>query len=139
LLHLAVFSPGYINKIFTGQKTHDGRFSKIRCRPFRTVSRGDLILMKQSGGSMRGYFVAGDVEDFEKVDEGIFDYVLEKYGNSLTLTQDFIDLKSNSTNYITIIEITKPTRFRNPVGIKKHDRSGWVTLGGESQKQIELF
>lgn len=85
-----------------------------------------------------GYFVAGDVVDFENVDSGEYEYIIEKYQSGLSLTDNFIRLKKGA-KFITIIEITKPTRFRNPVGIKKHNRSGWITLGGESQKQIELF
>jgi hypothetical protein len=64
MLHLAIFTPGFIKKIFTGQKTIDARFSQIKCEPFGTIEKGDLVLMKKSGGRVEGYFVAGNVKTF---------------------------------------------------------------------------
>lgn len=138
MLHLAIFSPGYINKIFTGRKSIDGRFSVIRCAPFGMVEKGDLILMKKSGGSVVGYFVAGKVTHLDNPSPNKLKQIIQKYWNELCISNGFWKAKKNS-KFVTLIEIKQPTKFRIPVTVKKHGLAGWVTLGGESQKQIELF
>jgi len=138
MLHLAIFSPGYIDKIFTGRKTLESRFSKIRCEPFGSVEEGDLVLMKKSGGPIVGYFVAGAVTFYEPVSPERLRGIVQRYWDNLAITEEFLMARRDS-KYLTIIEITKPTRFRFPVVVKKKSLHGWVGLGGESQRQIQLF
>jgi hypothetical protein len=138
MLHLAIFSPGFIGKIFTGQKTYDGRFSQIRCAPFGAIEKGDLVLMKKSGGPIVGYFVAGKVQFFENLDTKKLQEITSNYKDELSIPKSFQSKKRNS-KYLTLIKIKRPTKFRIPVIVKKRDLSGWVCLGGESQKQIQLF
>lgn len=138
MLHLAIFSPGYIQKIFTGKKRLEGRFSKIRCEPFGIVDTGDLVLMKKSGGPIVGYFVVGDVEQYQNVSVKHLGEIVRVYWYDLALTKSFWEKKKGS-KYLTILEITRPTKFRFPIAVKKRSLHGWVSLGGESQKQIQLF
>jgi len=138
MLHLAIFSSGFINKIFTGRKTYDGRFSKIRCMPFANIESGDLVLMKKSGGPIVGYFIAGNVKFFKDLDRKRLKRIVDKYWDKLVLTKKFWSMKKFS-KYLTLIEITRPTKFRIPVIVKKKNLSGWVSIGGKSQQQIQLF
>jgi hypothetical protein len=138
MLHLAIFTPGFIQKIFTGQKTIDARFSKIQCMPFGSIEKGDLVLMKKSGGRIMGYFVAGKVQFYKDLTKNKLVSITEQYKDELALTQDFLRSRMNS-KYVTLIKITKPTKFRLPVSVKKKNMSGWVCLGGTSQSQIQLF
>ncbi len=138
MLHLAIFSPGYISKIFTGKKTVDARFSKVRCMPHGAIEKGDLVLMKKSGGPIVGYFVAGKVKSYANLTSKKIDKIAKENKNALSLDKDFLKSKK-SAKYATLIDITRPTKFRLPVVVKKKSLHGWVTLGGESQKQIELL
>jgi predicted transcriptional regulator len=138
MLHLAIFTPGFIEKIFTGKKTIESRFSQIKCAPFDVIEKGDLILMKKSGGPVVGYFVAGTVSFYNDPSKKRLSEIVKKHWDELALTEDFWKQKQNS-KYLTLIEIKKPTKFRVPVSVKKHNLSGWVCLGGESQSQISLF
>jgi len=138
MLHLAIFTPGFIQKIFTGQKTIESRFSKIQCMPFGSIEKGDLVLMKKSGGRIMGYFVAGKVEFYKDLTQNKLLTIIEKHKDELALTQEFLRTR-RSSKYLTLIKITKPTKFRLPVSVKKKNMSGWVCLGGTSQSQIQLF
>ncbi|MBN2016375.1 hypothetical protein JW766_06130 [Candidatus Dojkabacteria bacterium] len=138
MLHLAIFTPGFIDKIFTGQKTIDGRFSKIKCMPFGSIETGDLVLMKKSGGKIVGYFVAGKVEFFHDLTPEKLRKIVKRYWDELSLSNSFWITKRHS-KYLTLIEIKRPTKFRIPITVRKKDLSGWVSLGGESQRQIQLF
>lgn len=138
MLHLAIFSPGVIKRIFNGQKTIDGRFSKIKCAPYGLVQEGDLILMKKSGGKTKGYFVAGQVDYYNDLPAKKLQLIIDRYWDKLAIDKNFWDKKKNSS-YFTFIEIKRPTKFRIPVNIKKKNLSGWLVLGGQSQNQIQLF
>lgn len=138
MLHLAIFTPGYISQIFTGKKTIDGRFSKIQSAPFGNIEKGDLVLMKKSGGSIEGYFVAGEVNYYKELTPERLERIVKKYWDELALTEKFWQSKKDA-RFLTLIEIKRPTKFRIPVTVKKKSLSGWVVLGGESQKQIQLF
>ena len=138
MLHLAIFSPGFIQKIFIGQKSIDARFSKIRCMPFASIEKGDLVLMKKSGGPILGYFVAGNVKFFKDLTPRKLESTVKDNWDRLALTQKFWQKRKNS-KYLTLIAITKPTKFRIPVSVKKKNLSGWVCLGGTGQSQIQLF
>lgn len=138
MLHLAIFSPGSISKIFTGQKTVDGRFSKIQCAPYASIEKGDLVLMKKSGGPIVGYFVAGRVKFFKELSTKKLEFIIKKNWDKLALDEEFWQQRKNS-KFLTLVNIKSPTKLRIPVTVKKKSLSGWVVLGGESQRQIQLF
>lgn len=138
MLHLAIFSHGSINDIFTGKKTLDARFSKIRCKPYGAIEKGDLVLMKRSGGKLLGYFVAGEVKFFKDLSPIRLEKLVKKHWNKLSISEEFWKERKDA-KYLTLIEITKPTKFRTAVNVVKKDLSGWVSLGGGSQRQIEMF
>jgi hypothetical protein len=138
MLHLAIFTPGFIEKIFTGKKTLDGRFSNIRCMPFGSIEKGDLVLMKKSGGPIIGYFIAGNIQFYSDLIPLKLKSIVDRYWDELALTKEFWQERKKS-RYLTLIHIRKPTKFRFPISVKKSNLSGWVSLGGESQSQIRLF
>src|SRR3954452_24578662 len=53
-VHLAVFVEPYLGYVLDGSKTVESRFSVNRCAPFGKVRRGDIILLKRSGGGVVG-------------------------------------------------------------------------------------
>jgi len=138
MLHLAIFSPGFIEKIFSGRKTMESRFSVIRCLPYKGIEKGDLIFMKRSGGPILGYFLAGTVHFYKDLTPQKLERIVKKYWYELALSESFWESKKNS-KYLTLIKMKKPTPFRLPVTVKKSSLHGWIALGGESKSQISLF
>lgn len=137
MLHLAIFSSGFIGKIFTGVKTYDGRFSEIKCAPYNQIEKGDLVLMKKSGGPVVGYFLAGKIINIENPNKKNLKPQINMTWDNLALDKKFWSRKKKS-KYATLIQIKKPTKFRIPVVVKKKSLSGWISLG-KGQKQIKLF
>ena len=64
-IHLAVLYKEYLDLILEGKKTIEARFSKVKAPPFRKVSKGDKILLKESGSPVRGEALVKDVKYFE--------------------------------------------------------------------------
>jgi hypothetical protein len=94
--------------------------------------------MKKSGGAIEGYFLAGEVKFYKDLTEEKLRSIVKSKWDELALTEEFLQKRKGAT-FLTLIEIKKPTKFRIPVSVKKRSLSGWVVLGGESQRQIQLF
>ena len=55
----------YLSLLLEGEKTMESRFSQKMIQPFHQVSKGDIIILKKSGGDIVGVFEAKDVHYFE--------------------------------------------------------------------------
>src|SRR5260370_27512850 len=60
-VHVAIFVQPFLDHMLNGRKTVESRFSVNRCPPYNRVRRGDIILIKQSGGPIVGICEADDI------------------------------------------------------------------------------
>lgn len=127
--HVAIFNPPFLDLILEGRKTIEGRFSKVRCAPFGVVNEGDMVLMKDSGGPIRGSFLVAKVESFENLTSEEFKGLETCYSTSLCADVDpqYWE-KRRVCRYATLLHITKSNRFERPFPFPKKDRRGWVVL-----------
>lgn len=125
--HLAIFTSGAIDLIFSGKKKIEGRFSQIKIPPFGKVSAGDLVLMKVSGGKIVGQLTVDRVLSFDhpKVEE--LEALRRKYARGLVLSKIFW-LDHEKVNYATLMFIKSVTKFIVPPQIPKRDLRPWVVL-----------
>jgi hypothetical protein len=127
-MHLAVFTEPYLTLLVEGTKTVESRFSQSKVTPFEKVSEGDLILVKESGGYVKGFFIAGEVKFFTHLSADRLKEIQIKYGQRIGSEHDsnFWSSRANA-NFATLIEVTH-FRQLNPFKIDKNDQLGWVTL-----------
>lgn len=127
--HLAIFGPPFLDLILEGRKTLEGRFSKVRCAPFGVIEEGDVVLMKESGGLVKGSFVVAKVESFGNLSQEKLGELEARYGESLCADADpQYWQKRRASKYATLIHVARPTRFERPFPFPKRDRRGWVVL-----------
>lgn len=69
--HLAILKQPYLDYILSGQKTIESRFSRLKSAPFGVIKAGDIVLLKESGGKVKGEFEVDKVLFFENM--SIFD------------------------------------------------------------------
>src|SRR3989344_8745778 len=113
--HLAIFNPPFFELILERRKTIEGRFSKVRCAPFGVVQEGDVVLMKESGGLVRGSFVVTKVERFENLTEEKLKELEARYSESLCADADpQYWQKRRASKYATLMHVAQPTRFERP-------------------------
>lgn len=124
-IHLAIFSGPYFDYIVEGKKTIESRFSKNRGLPYQKVKPNDIIIVKQSGGPIVGYFYAGVCLFFDLKKDDI-DEVFKKYRKPLCIDDEFIRNKQDS-NYATLIKVKKYQRVK-PFKINKKGMSTWLIL-----------
>ncbi len=117
--HLAIFDRETAEKILSGQKTIETRFSKHKIAPFGVISKGDLVYIKPSGEDIIGQFRVKKVIFFEGLEAEDNQILQKSWGEEIP-----------PSNYGSLIFIDKSERFlTSPVKIKKRDMRGWVVLG----------
>ena len=138
-IHLAIFSPNYIDLILHGSKTVESRFSKIKCAPYDKVCIDDCVLMKDSGGPVRGLFSIKAIEQYEldynlcwKISDSYHKYIFPNIENDNRLyMQRWLDCQ-----YATLIEIKDMREFSKPLTVMKKDRRAWVVFDERHNKKI---
>lgn len=127
--HLAIFTPPFLELILEGKKTVEGRFSKVQCAPFGAVEKGDMVLMKESGGLVIGSFVVAKVESFENLTQDKLKELETRYSESLCSSADpQYWQRRRASRYATLMRVAESTRFEQPFPFPKKDRRGWVVL-----------
>lgn len=127
--HLAIFNPPFLDLILEGRKTIEARFSKVRCAPYGVVHEGDTVLMKESGGLVKGSFVVAKVESSESLDAEKLKELEERYSEPLCSNADpEYWQRRRASRYATLMHVAQPTRFERPFPFPKKDRRGWVVL-----------
>ena len=81
-VHLAIMVEPYLSLLLQGKKTMESRFSQKMMQPFRRVSKGDIIILKKSGGDIVGMFEAKDVHYFELRSEEDIKAIKDEYKQS---------------------------------------------------------
>ncbi len=126
--HLAIFKGLGAEKILSGEKNIESRFSKAKLIPFGAISAGDLVYIKPSGKDIIGQFRVKKVIFYDNLDLNDLNYLKEKYGKEMAVEEDYWKGKQNS-KYATLIFIGDCARFiTSPVKIPKKDQRGWVIL-----------
>jgi len=127
-LHLAVFTEPFLTLVIKGEKSIESRFSKSRISPFGKVSKGDVVVVKESGGYVTAVFVVGDVKYYTFLNPERIAEIESNYGQFIGTRHDnhFWETRS-SAHFATIMEIRSLRRL-NPFQIGKNDRTGWSTI-----------
>lgn len=125
-VHLAVFVEPYLEYILGGRKTVESRFSMVRFPPYGRVSRGDLVLLKQSGGPVVGICEIGAAWFYQLEPEAWANIRLE-FTRALCAEDPEFWRSRQGARYATLMYVSRVKRVP-PVTWPKRDRRGWVVL-----------
>ena len=128
--HLAIFTQPWLDLILDGRKTIDSRLTKVRCAPYRKISIGDVVYMKESVGLVKGQFIAAKIETYENLTPQILNNINSQYLSEIFADLDFEEFRKkwHSAKYATLIHITNVHTFKKPFPFPKRDRRAWVLL-----------
>ncbi len=138
-IHLAIFTEPFLSYIFDGKKVLESRFSQKNRMPHGNISKGDIVVVKKTGGAIEGVFEAGNVISYKHLTPEKLDEIKQKYSNDICSNSDpdFWTYRSKA-KYATLVQVKKHKRI-NPFKIEKRDRRAWVVLNGNSpQMKIPL-
>ena len=134
--HLAILHKGPLEKIFSGEKTIESRFTKNRCLPFGRISEGDTILLKESSGPIRGKTRVLRVLSFSDLTPKKVEELFNQYPG-IKAGPNFVQRKTES-KFATLMFLSEAEQFNSPLQIKKTDRRAWVILDSPTQQSLGL-
>jgi ASC-1-like (ASCH) protein len=130
--HIAIMSHRTVlDKILSGQKTIESRFSRVKTVPFGQLNAGDVIYFKVSGGPILGKARVKAVEEYDNLTPQVIEQLADKYQKQLALSEDYLarklESKFASLIFLEDIETCEPWNY------KQGGRSGWIiSAPGES-------
>jgi len=125
-IHLAVFVEPFLQFMLEGKKTVESRFSKRLRAPHKRVKKGDVILLKRSGGAVVGICQVGSVWFYTLGPESLRamrnDFAWALCANSPGFWSD-----RRHMSFATLMRVSNVVKI-GPIPCAKQDRRGWVVL-----------
>jgi hypothetical protein len=125
-LHLAVMVEPYLKFMLDGTKTVESRFSANRCAPYDRVGKGDVVLLKRSGGPIVGLCLV-TYAWFYELDPASWRTIRQEFGKAICAQDPKFWRERQGANYATLMRV-RHVRPVSPVKFEKRDRRGWVIL-----------
>ncbi|VVB73938.1 Uncharacterised protein [uncultured archaeon] len=116
--HVAILTGNFLDKILSGEKTIETRWYKSRRAPFRSVSSGDTIYLKQSGGPVIARCAVVKSLFFEDLDRDRIADLLRRYGKEACIGEEMTEALAGK-RYCTLIWLGEVTRLDAPFDIDK--------------------
>jgi hypothetical protein len=127
-IHLAIFNEPFLSLVYSKEKKIESRFSMNKICPFEKVRKGDVIILKESGGFVNGVFLAGEIKFYQGLNKEILEQIESVYGKEICSSYDKNFWKSRTkAKYASLIEVKKVKKI-TPFKSEKNDRSGWSIL-----------
>jgi len=127
-IHLAIFNEPFLSLVLNGEKKIESRFSINKISPYNKIKKGDVVIVKESGGFVVAIFVAGNVYYFNHVDKNVLSKIEDDYGRLICTRYDHEFWANRAkANFITLIEIQKIKEL-TPYKTEKKDRLGWSLI-----------
>lgn len=125
-LHLAILIEPYLGYVLAGKKTVESRFAMRRGAPYGRVYRGDVLLLKRSGGPIVGVCEVTDVW-FYHLDLSSWGGIRETFSVALCAQDPTFWQDRAAASFATLMRITSVLSCQ-PTPYAKRDRRGWVVL-----------
>lgn len=124
--HIAILKQPFFDMVLSGEKTIESRWSMVKVAPYKKVSVGDKILLKETGKDVTATANVKKVQFYELTPEIVEDIRI-KYGK-LIGTDKFEDWKSTlQKKYCTLIWLDEVTPVE-PIKVKRSNGAGWIVL-----------
>lgn len=129
-VHLAIFVEPFLSYVLSGKKTVESRFSAVRCAPYRRVSVGDVLVLKASGGPVRGLSIVDHVWTYD-LDPETWPQV-KAFEDALCATDPSFWTSRKAASYATLMRLSRVKPISD-VPFRKPDRRGWVVVKAKNE------
>ncbi len=125
-IHVAIMVEPYLTKVCSGEKYIESRLTKVKMSPYQSVSVGDIILFKRSGGAIEGIAAVSNTF-YAQLSSGddVFSLV-DEYGEGLSYEPGYAETKA-AARFGSLFWLSDVQRI-DPVPMQKRDRQAWVTI-----------
>jgi len=136
--HVAILSSkDWLDKIISGEKTIESRWTKNKIAPFEKISKGDKIYFKVSGKPVSAAANVCSVSFFNNPGAEGIRKILEKYSRQIGVEMSFYNQVKNK-RYCTLIKINNARKI-SPFTIDKKgygNSVAWITVGDINKIRI---
>lgn len=126
-IHLGIFIEPYLQLIIEGKKTIESRFSINRTAPYCKVAKGDLLLLKRSGGPIVGVCQITQAWSYV-LDQDKWDTLKTQYAKALCIHSPAFWEQKRNANYATLMKVQHVRPIEPAIPFIKSDRRGWLAL-----------
>lgn len=130
-VHLAILREPYLTFIMDGKKKVESRFARRPCAPFEKVSKGDVVLLKKTGGGIIGICEVEQVW-FYRLNATSLDFIKDRFGDLICPADANFWSERKDKCLATLMRICNVTTI-DGIHLEKRDRRGWVTFPCPSQ------
>lgn len=123
-IHLAILHELYLDLILDRTKTIESRFSVYRRIPYQRIKKGDVVLLKQTSGPIKGIGYVSDTWFFE-LDEDVLRKIRKEFGEELQIHDQNFWEKCKRSSYATLVRLEHVRRI-DPIKFSKRDRNAWA-------------
>lgn len=134
-IHLAIFVEPFLQYLLDGKKTIESRFSINRCPPFNSVSKGDILMIKKSGGPVLAICTIKE-RWYYRLNAESWDEI-KQYQDALCAHDPEFWADRADAGFATLILVDRIKQI-NPVEFNKKDRRGWVVLSTNTEQYTLL-
>lgn len=122
--HIAILKPKYLNLILSGPKRLECRLTRLACPPFRRVAPAEKVLLKRSGGPVRGQAIVRQTLFLDDLTPDRIDAIRREYGEQIMADPDFWQARTDCT-YCSLIwlENVRPIK---PYPLKRKGLQAWI-------------
>ena len=133
-IHLAIFVEPFLQYVLDGTKEIESRFSAVRCAPYRSVNKGDVVILKRTGGPVLG---VGLVESawFYELEPNSWQDIRDNYARALCALDPIFWEERKHASFATLMRIEQVQAIR-PIRVEKRDRRGWVVIKPASEQML---
>ena len=131
-IHLAIFVEPYLTYFLDGRKTVESRFSVHRCAPYRCIEKGDVVLLKRSGGPVVGICQVSHAW-FYRLDPKTWSNIKAEFTEALCAQDPQFWIERQRASFATLMQV-EHLRSIDPIKWPKEDQRGWVVLRARSQQ-----
>lgn len=136
-IHLAIFIEPFLQWIIEGKKVVESRFSVNKCAPYQKILKGDLIVLKKSGGPIVAIAKASTIW-FYNLDPDSWRDIKDNFAKLICAQDPSFWESRKSASYATLIKLENVFKIQEPFPFPKRDRRGWIVLKNASELKLEL-
>tara|TARA_Y100000310_G_scaffold168490_1_gene168550 strand:+ start:1577 stop:1996 length:420 start_codon:yes stop_codon:yes gene_type:complete len=137
--HLAILSEklNLLHKILSGEKTIESRWYKFKKTPYKNITVGDTIYLKESGELTKAKAEVKETLFFDNLNEEKMKEILEIYGKQLCVDVSYLE-KVKDKRYCTLIFLDNIENVE-PFAINKSgygNMAAWITVNDISEIKL---
>ncbi len=124
--HIAILRQPFYDMVLSGEKTIESRWSMHKVAPYNKVSKGDTILIKETGKDVTATAKVQEVRYYELTPKKV-EEIRQEYGRQIG-TDKFEDWETTlQKKFCTLIWLEDVQKVE-PIKVPRSNGEGWICL-----------